>query len=185
MKDLSDADLMCLAAGDNDLAFAELVRRYQDVLLNFFLRTAVSYSDGQDLAQRTLLRLWRYRKKYTAKDAKFTTFLFMMARQVSIDFFRAETRRRELEVDLEQAAAAEPIAVPGRRGADAVSGEAISRAMGRLTPSLRETVELVVFQDLPYVEAAEVLGVPLGTVKSRLFNALRKLKGYLGNERRS
>ena len=164
MKDLSDANLMCLAAGDNDLAFAELVRRYQDVLLNFFLRTAVSYSDGQDLAQRTLLRLWRYRKKYTAKDAKFTTFLFMMARQVSIDFFRAETRRRELEVDLEQAAAAEPIAVPGRCGA---------------------AVERVVFQALPYVEAAEVLGVPLGTVKSRLFNALRKLKGYLGNERRS
>ena len=86
---------------------------------------------------------------------------------------------------MEQAAAAEPIAVSGRCGADAVSGEAISRAMGRLTPSLRETVELVVFQDLPYVEAAEVLGVPLGTVKSRLFNALRKLKGYLGNERRS
>ena len=51
--------------------------------------------------------------------------------------------------------------------------------------TLREAVELVVFQDLPYAEAGEVLGVPLGTVKSRIFNALKKLKEHLGHERRS
>jgi RNA polymerase sigma-70 factor (ECF subfamily) len=65
------------------------------------------------------------------------------------------------------------------------AGEAVRRAMGRLTPTLREAVELVVFQDLPYAEAGEVLGVPLGTVKSRIFNALKKLKEHLGHERRS
>ena len=87
MKELSDAALMELSAKGSEIAFAEIVQRYQDILLNFFLRSCVSYVDGQDLAQRTFLRLWRYRRKYTAEGAKFTTFLFMLARQESIDFF--------------------------------------------------------------------------------------------------
>ena len=181
MKDLSDAELMQLSAKGSELAFSELVRRYQDVLLNFFLRSAVSFVDGQDLAQRTFLRLWRYRKKYRAGEAKFTTFLFMLARQESIDFFRAETRRRTQEEVLARAAA-ELVPAAGKGSSDA--GEAVRRAMGRLTPALREAVELVVFQDLPYAEAGEVLGVPLGTVKSRIFNALKKLKEHLSHERR-
>ena len=182
MKDLADAELMRLSADGSELAFSELVRRYQDVLLNFFLRSAVSFVDGQDLAQRTFLRLWRYRKKYRADGAKFTTFLFMLARQESIDFFRAETRRRAQEEAIERAAAD---MAPAAGAAGPESGDAVRQAMGRLTPVLREVVELVVFQDMPYADAGKVLGVPLGTVKSRMFNALKKLKEHLGNERRS
>lgn len=181
MKDLPDAELMRLSSTGNEMAFAEVVRRYQDVLLNFFLRSSVSFSDGQDLAQRTFLRLWKYRKKYRGGGAKFTTFLFMMARQVSIDFFRAEATRREQEEKL-QKAAADPALSPGKPVA-ADQGEKVRRAVGRLTPTLREAVELVVFQDLPYAEAGKVLKVPLGTVKSRVFNALAKLKEYMANER--
>lgn len=181
MKDLGDADLMRLASGGNELAFAEIVRRYQDVLLNFFLRSSVSYTDGQDLAQRTFLRLWKYRRKYRSGGAKFTTFLFMVARQVAIDFFRAETSRREQEEKLLKAAA-DPALTPVKPGMTE-QGEKVLRAVGRLTPTLREAVELVVFQDLPYAEAGKVLKLPLGTVKSRIFNALAKLKEYMANER--
>ena len=179
MKELSDAALMELSAKGSEIAFAEIVQRYQDILLNFFLRSCVSYVDGQDLAQRTFLRLWRYRRKYTADGAKFTTFLFMLARQESIDFFRAEARRRVQEDALVQAAAE---LAPAAGAAAPQSGEKVRRAMGRLTPTLREAVELVVFQDMPYAEAGVVLGVPLGTVKSRVFNAMKRLKELLGHE---
>ena len=64
MSETPDAELMARTARGDERAFAELVVRYQDVLLNFFLRKGVSYHDGQDLAQRTLLRLWRYRNRY-------------------------------------------------------------------------------------------------------------------------
>ena len=178
MNGLSDAELMEKVAKNSELAFSVLVQRYQDILLNFFLRSSVSFTDGQDLSQRTFLRLWRYRRKYRSKGAKFTTFLFMLARQESIDFFRAEARRREQEEALLQAASE---LAPTVRAAS-LSGEAVRRAMGRLTPTLREAVELVVFQDLPYAEAGAVLGVPLGTVKSRMFNALKRLKELLGHE---
>lgn len=179
MNELPDAKLMEQAAKGSEIAFAEIVRRYQDVLLNFFLRSDVSFVDGQDLAQRTFLRLWRYRKKYRAEGAKFTTFLFMLARQESIDFFRAETRRRMQEESLVQAAAE---LAPAAGGGAASFGESVRKAMGRLTPTLREAVELVVFQDMPYAEAGQVLGVPLGTVKSRMSNALKRLKELLGHE---
>ena len=195
MSDPSDADLMVRAAKGDEKAFAVIVMRYQDVLLNFFLRKGVSYSDGQDLAQRTLLRLWRYRNRY-APTAKLTTFLFLLAGQVAIDFFRAEGRRHGLEEELERQAEVEAtsgtmstsgeVAAPCRPAepGDGGSGERVRLAVASLPPGMRDVVELGVFQDLPYTDVAEILGIPEGTVKSRMFNALRKLKELM-NERRS
>lgn len=194
MSDPSDAELMARAAGGDEGAFAALVARYQDVLLNFFLRKGVSYCDGQDLAQQTLLRLWRYRSRY-APTAKLTTFLFLLAGQVSIDFFRAEGHRHGLEEKLERQAEVEStvgtMSTSGETSAacrpadpgDDGSGERVRLAVASLPPMMRDVVELGVFQDLPYADVAEILGIPVGTVKSRMFNALRKLKEIL-NERR-
>lgn len=174
MKDLPDTELMSLAAQDNEGAFAVLVEKYQNILLNFFMRRCVSYSDGQDLAQRTFLRLWRYRAKYTPQ-AKFTTFLFLLATQESVDFFRSEGRRKGLEEGLthEAEVQADVRAAPAAPVAD---GEEVRRAVAQLSPALRDVVELGVFQELPYAEIATILKIPQGTVKSRMFNALRKLK---------
>ena len=59
------------------------------------------------------------------------------------------------------------------------TGEAVRQAVARLSPALRDVVELGVFQGLPYADVGEVLGIPVGTVKSRMFHALRKLKEFL------
>lgn len=195
MSDSTDAELMARTARGDENAFAELVVRYQDVLLNFFLRKGVSYYDGQDLVQRTLLRLWRYRKRY-APTAKLTTFLFLLAGQVTIDFFRAEGHRQGLEEALERQAELEAtsgtMSTSGEAAAacrpadsdDDGAGERVRLAVASLPPGMRDVVELGVFQDLPYADVAEILGIPEGTVKSRMFNALRKLKELM-NERRS
>ena len=186
MSGRPDAELMAMSAKGDDSAFSEIVLRYQDVLLNFFMRKGVSFADGQDLVQRTLLRLWRYRHRY-APTAKFTTFLFLLAGQVAIDFIRAEGRRSGLEEELERKTEAESSAGTMRAiGETAVAcrpaepddgqGERVRRAVASLPPGLRDVVELGVFQDLPYAEVSEILGIPVGTVKSRMFNALRKLK---------
>lgn len=186
MSGRPDAELIAMSAKGDDSAFSEIVLRYQDVLLNFFMRKGVSFADGQDLVQRTLLRLWRYRHRY-APTAKFTTFLFLIAGQVAIDFIRAEGRRNGLEEELEREADAESSVGTMRSiGETAVAcrptepddgqGERVRRAVASLPPGLRDVVELGAFQDLPYAEVSEILGIPVGTVKSRMFNALRKLK---------
>jgi len=134
-------------------------RTFEKNLLNFFWRQGVSYDEGEDLVQETYLRL-----------SKLSTFLFLMARQVRLDALRRQTRRerREESWGQEQPTTADPSTSCAR--------EDVRWAVARLSEPLRDVVELGVFQDLPYAEVAAILGIPVGTVKSRMSNALKKLK---------
>ncbi|MBR3776325.1 MAG: RNA polymerase sigma factor [Kiritimatiellae bacterium] len=138
-------------------------------LLNFFWRQGVSLDDGEDLVQETYLRLWKYRDRYE-KTAKLSTFLFILARQVMIDDYRRKMRRTKR--DEEYADQCELIQQPQ----DPASTDDVRWAVSQLSRPLREVVELGVFQDLPYREVSQILEIPEGTVKSRMSNALKKLK---------
>lgn len=149
-------------------------RKFEKNLLNFFWWQGVSYFEGEDLVQETYLRLWNYRKEYKP-TAKLSTFLFLMARQVRLDALKRQTRReaREETWGREQPQAQAP-AIQIR--------EDVRWAVAQLSEPLREVVELGVFQDLPYAEVAEILGIPVGTVKSRMSNALKRLKEIFDDE---
>ena len=151
-------------------------RKFEKNLLNFFWRQGVSYFEGEDLVQETYLRLWNYRDRYEP-TAKLSTFLFTLARQVRIDALRRQTRRenREEAWGKEQPVAQMP---------ETLLREDMRWAVAQLSDPLREVVELGVFQDLPYAEISAILEIPVGTVKSRMSNALKKLKETL-DERRS
>ena len=146
-------------------------KKFEKNLLNFFWRLGVSYSEGEDLVQETYLRLWKYRDTYRP-TAKLSTFLFLMARQVRLDALRRETRRERREEGWRKEA---PTAIPSAQGT-ADAREDVRWAVAKLSEPLRDVIELGVFQDLPYAEVGEILGIPVGTVKSRMSNALRKLK---------
>jgi len=152
-------------------------RAYEKKLLNFFIRQGVSSFEGEDLVQETYLRLWKYRETYRP-TAKLSTFLFILARQVRIDALRRETRRanREEGWGAEQPTVVEPTGLGAR--------EDVRWALAQLSDAHRDVIELGVFQDLPYAEIGEILGIPVGTVKSRMSNALKKLKEVM-DERRS
>ena len=157
---------------DDEKLLAE-ARKFEQKLLNFFWRQGVSRSEGEDLVQETYLRLWRYRRDYRP-TAKLSTFLFLLARQVRIDALRRQTRRagREQGWGAEREKALRPESVT----APVDSREDVRWALARLSESHREVVELGVFQDLPYAEVAKILCIPVGTVKSRMHNALKELK---------
>ena len=161
-------------SGEDLLAEA---RKFEKNLLNFFWRQGVSYGEGEDLVQETYLRLWNYRSRYKP-TAKLSTFLFLMARQVRLDALRSDARRAARE---ERWGRAQPAVQAAPRAGEK---EDVRWAVARLSEPLREVVELGVFQDLPYAEVSEILGIPVGTVKSRMSNALRKLKEIF-DERRS
>lgn len=155
---------------DDDIAFGELIRRHQGPLMNFFLRSGV-YGDVEDLAQETFLRLHRYRKRYEPR-AKFTTFLYLLARQVRIDSLRRSKRRHELRTRYEKEVDKDIRPLPTERG-ERLDLEA---ALARLSEAMREVVVLCVMQGFSQSEAAEIMDIPIGTVKSRLFNALNNLR---------
>ena len=144
-------------------------KKFEKNLLNFFWRQGVSPSEGEDLVQETYLRLWKYRREYEP-TAKLSTFLFLMARQVRIDALRRQTRRENREElwGKEQPTSEEPRAFGVR--------EDIRWAIAKLSEPLKDVIELGVFQDLPYAEVAEILAIPVGTVKSRMHNALKELR---------
>ena len=144
-------------------------RKFEKNLLNFFWRQGVSVSEGEDLVQETYLRLWKYRADYRP-TAKLSTFLFLMARQVRIDALRRQTRRADREMRWGED---RPTAEGPRTGGER---EDVRWAVAQLSEPLRDVVELGVFQDLPYADVADILGIPVGTVKSRMSNALKKLK---------
>ena len=176
LNEMDDAALMLRARDDDRDAFEVLVKRHQKMLLNFFARSGVQY-DYEDLVQQTFLRLYRYRGRYVV-SAKFTTFLFLLARQVWID----ELRRRKRHERLVEGLTAEPHpehAVPSAADAGAAGGMDVGSALASLPEGLRQVVELGVYQDLPYAEIAAILKIPVGTVKSRMFNALAKMRAYL------
>ena len=152
----------------DDALMAE-AKKLEKNLLNFFWRQGVSHFESEDLVQETYLRLWKYRREYKP-TAKLSTFLFLMARQVRIDALRRQTRRenREESWGKEQPTCEGPKAFGVR--------EDVRWALARISEPLRDVIELGVFQDLPYAEVAEILGIPVGTVKSRMHNALKELK---------
>lgn len=149
-------------------------KKFEKNLLNFFWRQGVSSSEGEDLVQETYLRLWKYRDQYV-RTAKLSTFLFILARQVRIDALRRRTRREAREETWgRERGDVQPPPEPVR--------EDVRWAVGRLSAPLRDVIELGVFQDLPYADVAEILGIPVGTVKSRMSNALKKLKEIFDDE---
>ena len=162
--------LMLAVADGSESALVELIHLHQHGLLNFFVRMG-AYSDAEDLVQETFVRLYKARTTYRP-SARFTTFLYVVARHVWVDRGRKAVRRQRvqdsLKVDAEISGGTTPAGRPDRID--------VQEALGKLSPKLREVLVLNVYQGLRYQDIADVLGIPLGTVKSRINLALEGLR---------
>lgn len=171
-----DIALMESARNGDTAAFAVLIRRHQNSLVNFFRRLG-AYTEAEDVAQETFLRLWRYRTRYRA-TARFTTFLFTLARHAWADHLRQAHKREriaertEAETMPHDAAAQET----ARQRLDAQA------ALNALPEKLRLVVVMSLYQGLRYEDIAAALDVPVGTVKSRMFLAMARLKDFFDVE---
>jgi RNA polymerase sigma-70 factor (ECF subfamily) len=176
---LTDEELMLKAAKRDKEAFSLLVLRNQEKLVNFF-RKMGDYSSAEDLAQETFVRLYNYREKYEPK-ARFKTFLFLMARYRWIDHCRHLDRKKKAADILEQDS--DLIHPPAKEELKEIHVKAVE-ALDKLSDEMKEVVVLNIYQGLKYAEIAEVLEIPVGTVKSRMFKAMAKLQEFLKHESR-
>lgn len=166
-----DVTLMLEVAKGSEAAFAELVGRHQNLLLNFFVRMG-ALSHGEDLVQETFVRLFRYRQRYRP-SARFSAFLYHLARNVWADHGRKIIRMDRLAAEYEKVSQEPPRSEPPGAGLD------VQHALEQLSPKLREVIVLNIYQGLRYQEIADALGIPLGTVKSRINLALSALREIL------
>ncbi len=126
-------------------------------------------SDADDLAQECYLRAFRNWDRFDGRGSR-QAWLFAIARNTQTDWFRKRGREARLLEQERQGAISEAPAV------DLDNAEAIWQAVGRLTGEHREIVHLRFAADLSYAEIAQMLGVPVGTVRSRLHRALKAIR---------
>ncbi len=183
----SDAELMMEVQNGHEEAFAELVSRYKLPLLNFFYKLLWDRQLSEDCCQEVFCRVYRHRNSYVP-TARFATYLYRIGRNLWIDRYRSR-RNIPQSISLEAEAGQ-----GGRAVGDFLAANAndpsydlevkeqlsrVRRALDSLTPDLRETLVLVKYQGLKYAEAAGVLDVPVGTVRSRIHAALEQVRSFL------
>lgn len=176
-REHSDEDLMLLVAKGDPDAFARLYDRHKEGLLNFCYRMLRNWEDAGDIFQDAFRYLHAHAASYQP-TAKFTTYLFHIARNMCIDVLRRRKRwnLQQLDPGIDVADGAPAPAPPLEQGE---MEEKIKKAMEELPEPYREVVHLRVVEDLAYEEIAEVLECPVGTVKSRLHSGLGLLRQIL------
>ena len=161
------------AARAGDLgAFSQLVRSYQGDVWRLAFQLVRDRSAADDVAQDALVRAFRFLPRYRG-ESKFSTWLFSITRNCALDELRRVERRRRLAGELRP-----DVARPGDHG---VRIE-VAEALGDLPIDLREPVVLIDMFGTSYAEVADMLDVPLGTVKSRVHRARELLAVALAPE---
>ena len=186
--DRVEGDPLAALAGGDPAPFEAFVEAETPLLLSFFRGLGAARSESEDLAQETFLKLFRSRDHYSSRGL-FRGYTYRVARNVWIDRSRRrvhEPRSEPAQAPGERpdrsglAQAEDPTAIdPARAAATDEAGSWIKRALTQLPEGQRLAFELGVVRELPYNEVAEALEIPVGTVKSRVYHAVRRLRELL------
>jgi len=169
----SDEDLMAAVASGDEAALAALIDRYAASVHAYLLRHSGNRDDADDLLQETWVRVARSAKSFdTAR--RFRSWIYGIASNLARDLFRRRVTRERTLRDL----ASHPPAAPG---ADPVDRSKLRERIAELPENKRAVLLLRYFEGMSEAEMAETLGIPRGTVKSRLHAALCELRGGYGD----
>ena len=177
MSELSDEALMERVQQGDSSVLGLLMRRYERPLYALAWRMLGDRAAAEDAFQETFLRVLRKRGSYR-KGATFRPWLYQICLNYCRDELRRRGRRPEAEL-AEDLPLPDPEPGPAERAQAEAKKQRIREAVETLPDKQREVFLLVHYQGMAYGEAAEVVGIPPGTVKSRMFYALRYLAGKL------
>jgi RNA polymerase sigma factor (sigma-70 family) len=176
---LSDEALVALVARSDDGALAALYDRFGRIAFGLALRVVRDRSLAEDVVQEAFLTVWRNAHRFVPERAKASTWILTFVHRRAVDVVRREERRRTEplpEAPLEGVAPAteEEAWLRLRR-------ERVQKALRALPDQQREAIELAYFGGFTQSELAERLGEPLGTIKSRMFTGLARLRELLAD----
>lgn len=178
---VSDDELIAATLAGDGSAFGELVRRYERAVFSLALRTLREREDAADAAQEAWVKAYRALASFRP-GARFSTWIFTICYRCCCD--RLSRRSRFSGSELPDRA--DPAPGPEQAAIDADIGVRLRRAIDALPEKYRVAITLFVLQGKRYEEIAEVLGLPLGTVKTHLHRAkdlLRRALAEPGDDR--
>jgi RNA polymerase sigma-70 factor (ECF subfamily) len=178
LEHLSDEAVVALIARSDDVALAELYDRYGRPAYALALRVLRDEALAEDAVQEAFLGIWRGAEKYLPERAKASTWIMTLVHRRAVDLVRREERRRaeplpEVEPDSGGPSAADTAWLRLER-------ERVQAALSQLPDQQREAIELAYYGGFTQSELADRLGEPLGTIKSRMFAGLTRLRELLG-----
>jgi RNA polymerase sigma-70 factor (ECF subfamily) len=180
----SDAELVRRVADGDQAAFAELYDRHCRPAYSLARRVCVDPEFAEDVVQEAFLAVWRTPGRFDPSRGGFAAWLLTLVHHRAVDAVRREAVRRRRTVsgvdDVDERL------VPPGPGADdqalvGVVGGQVREALGRLPDEQREVIALAYFGGYTQCEVSALTGLPLGTVKSRTFAGIRRLRGLLAS----
>jgi RNA polymerase sigma-70 factor (ECF subfamily) len=175
---LSDEALVALAARSEQSALAELYDRFGRPAYGLALRILRDEALAEDAVQEAFLALWRTAGRFVPERGKASTWILTLVHRRAVDIVRREERRRADA--LEQAPEAESREAVDEEAWLRLQRERVQDALRKLPDQQREAIELAYYGGFTQSELAERLGQPLGTIKSRMFGGLARLRELLG-----
>lgn len=154
-----------------------LFESYAPRVKSYMMRQGADPNTAEELAQETLLTVWRKAALYSDDKGSATTWIFTIARNLRIDRLRREVAWQPLPDDIEQQEAPDP--APDEAVSERERRDKVQAVLSELPPDQAEAVNLSYVEGLSHSEIAERLGVPLGTVKSRMRLAYHKIRDAL------
>lgn len=175
----NDEELLNRIATHDQSAFEAIYLRHADLVYSIALRVVADPGIAQDVAQEVFLRVWRHPSLFDVTRGRFVSWLMSVARNRAVDEVRSRGRRRLREVTSTPGAEdpADPQAVDPQTAAQmADERDEVRKALALLPDEQRVAIELAYFGGMTQQEIASVLATPLGTVKTRVRLAMKKLR---------
>jgi RNA polymerase sigma-70 factor, ECF subfamily len=173
---LSDEALIALVGRGDDEAFGALYDRFSRIAYGLALRILRDRALAEDAVQDGFLAIWRSAPSFSAERSKPSTWVLTLVHRRAVDLVRREERRRTEPID--------EVEHPAGGATDAEAAlrsqrRLVQEALRRLPDEQREALELAYYGGFSQSELAERLGQPLGTIKSRMFTGLARLRDLL------
>lgn len=166
-----------VAEGRDKAALSALFTLFAPRIKSMMLRLGAEASQAEDLAQEALLSVWRKAHLYSPDKGAASTWIFTIARNLRIDLVRKQSSRPYVDLDSVEIASDAPHGISVVEQTQVVAR--VSKALESLPEEQREVVRMSFVQEMPHSEIAERIGIPLGTVKSRLRLAYDRLRPLL------
>ncbi len=178
LNDVSDAQLVMMVARFDEVALAEIYRRHGGAVFGLARRVLHNGSEAEDVTQEIFLRLWNQPEKFDATRGSLRSFLLTQSHARAVDMVRSLSARHRREVNDASRTARAGYDMQ-HEAWDLMLADEVQRALRELPEEERRAIELAYFDGHTYVQVAEILNEPEGTIKSRIRNGMRRMRGVL------
>jgi RNA polymerase sigma-70 factor, ECF subfamily len=181
LNEASDAQLVTLIARFSEVALAEVYRRHGGAVYGLARKVLNNQAEAEDVAQEVFLRLWNQPERFDPSRGNLRSFLLTQSHARAVDTIRSLTSARRREI-ADAASTAGGRYDVHREAWDVMVSEEVLRALRGLPEEERRAIELAYFEGHTYVQVAQILDVPEGTIKGRIRNGMRRMRGDLSRQ---